>query len=218
MKRIRIILADDHLLLMDAVRHLLEPEYEVIATCSDGDALVNAAISMSPDVVILDVGMPKLNGLAACARIKKALPKTKLLFLTMNQDTQTAGEAFRAGASAYILKTSAASELTAALREVLRGGYFATPSLTEGMMGSFVQNFKRMEKPRDLTGRQKEVLQLLVEGHSMKQVANVLNISPRTVAFHKYSMMDHLNIGSSAELISYALNSGAMPDASAPGW
>ena len=207
MKRTRIILADDHILLTDAVKNLLEPEYEVVGTFPDGDALVSAAVSLAPDVVILDVGMPKLNGLLACTRLKKALPKLKLVFLTMNQDAETAGEAFRAGASGYVLKTSAVSELVTAIREVLRGGYFATPSLTEGMMGSFVQNFKRMKSPRDLTVRQKEVLQLLVEGRSMKQVAHVLNITPRTVAFHKYSMMEHLDIRSSAELISYAMTS-----------
>lgn len=207
MKRTRIILADDHLMLMDAVKSLPEPEYEVVGKYPDGDALVTAAVALSPDVVILDVGMPKLNGLIAAVRLKKALPKTKLIFLTMNQDAETAAEAFRAGASGYVLKTSAASELVTAIREVLRGGYFATPSLTEGMMGSFVQNFKRMKQPRDLTVRQKEVLQLLVEGRSMKQVANVLNITPRTVAFHKYSMMEHLDITSSAELISYAMTS-----------
>lgn len=207
MKRIRIILADDHVMLMDTIRNLLEPEYEVVGTFPDGDALVSAAASLEPDVVVLDVGMPKMNGLLACVRIKKLLSKTKVVFLTMNQDAETAGEAFRSGASGYVLKTSAATELLAAIREVTRGGYFATPSLTEGMFGSFVQNFKRMKSPRDLTVRQKEVLQLLVEGRSMKQVANVLNITPRTVAFHKYTMMEHLEIRSSAELISYAMSS-----------
>jgi len=207
MKRIRIVLADDHVMLMDTVRHLLEPEYEVAGTFSDGESLVASVQALAPDVVVLDVGMPKMNGLLACARIKKLLPKTKLVFLTMNQDTETAGEAFRSGASGYVLKTSAASELLAAIREVVHGGYFATPSLTEGMLGSFVQNFKRMKSPRDLTVRQKEVLQLLIEGRSMKQVANVLNITPRTVAFHKYSMMEHLEIRSSAELITYAMTS-----------
>lgn len=207
MKRTRIILADDHILLVDAVRNLLEPEYDVVGTFCDGDALVAAAESLIPDVVILDIGMPKMNGLNACGRLKKILPRVKVIFLTMNQDAETAGEAFRSGASGYVLKTSAASELTAALREVLRGGYFATPSLTEGMIGSFVQNFKRMKPSSALTTRQKEVLQLLLEGRSMKQVARVLNITPRTVAFHKYSMMEHLNIHSSAELISYAMTS-----------
>jgi DNA-binding NarL/FixJ family response regulator len=192
---------------MDAICNLLEPTYEVAGTFTDGEKLVAAAETLLPDVVILDVGMPKMNGLSACGRIKNLLPKTKIILLTMNQDIDTAGEAFRAGASGYVLKTSAASELIAAVREVLRGGYFATPSLTEGMIGSFVKNFKRMKVRGDITDRQKEVLQLLVEGFSMKQVANVLNITPRTVAFHKYSMMEHLNIQSSAELISYAMTS-----------
>jgi DNA-binding NarL/FixJ family response regulator len=207
MKRIRIILADDHVLLTDTIRNLLEPEYEIVGTFANGEDLVSSAASLSPDLIVLDVGMPKLNGLLACARLKKMLPKTKVIFLTMNQDADTAGEAFRSGAAGDVLKTSAASELISAIRVVLRGGYFATPSLTEGMVGSFVQNFKRMTSPRELTVRQKEVLQLLVEGRSMKQVANVLKITPRTVAFHKYSMMEHLDIRSSAELISYAMTS-----------
>jgi len=190
---------------MDAVKNLLEPEYEVVGTFQNGEELVNAAVKLAPDVAILDVCMPTLNGLLACARLRSMLPKIKVIFLTMNQDTDTAGEAFRSGANGYVLKTSAATELMAAIREVLRGGYFATPSMTEGMIGSFVQNFKKMRPANDLTARQKEVLQLLIEGRSMKQVARVLNITPRTVAFHKYSMMEHLNVTSSAELISYAL-------------
>jgi len=152
--------------------------------------------------------MPIMNGLTACARLKKILRKVKVIFMTMDQDIETAGEAFRNGASAYILKTSAASDLTTAIREVLRGGYYASSILTEGMTGSFVQNLKGMSHAHELTLRQKEVLQLLAEGYSMKQVARVLNITPRTVAFHKYSMMKQLEIDSSAELISYAARSG----------
>ena len=205
MKRPRIILADDHLLLMDAVKNLLEPEYEVVGTFANGEAVIKAAAELAPDIAILDVCMPTMNGLNACVRLRALLPKIKIIFLTMNQDMDTAGEAFRVGANGYVLKTSAASELKSAIREVLRGGYFATPSLTEGMIGSFVQVFKRMKPENDLTARQKEVLKLLVEGRSMKQVARVLNITPRTVAFHKYSMMEHLNIQSSAELFSYAM-------------
>jgi len=207
MKRTRVILADDHVLVMDTVRHMLETEYDVVGTFADGNALVRAAVGLEPDIVILDVGMPIISGLNACNRLKEILPKVKIIFLTMNSDIETAGEAFRVGASGYVLKTSAASELLKAIREVLRGGYFATPSLTEGMTGSFVQNFKRMKQPRQLTVRQKEVLRLLVEGRSMKQVARALNITHRTVAFHKYSMMEHLEIQSSAELITYALTS-----------
>ncbi len=209
MKRTRIILADDHILLMDAIKNLLEPEYEVVGTFPNGEDLIAAAEDLKPDVAILDVCMPTLNGLIACTRLRALIPKIKVIFLTTNQDAETAGEAFRAGANGYVLKTSAASELTAAIREVVRGGYFATPSLTDGMIGSFVQNFKRIKPASDLTLRQKEVLQLLIEGRSMKQVANVLNITPRTVAFHKYTMMEHLNIRSSAELVSYAMTNQA---------
>src|SRR5215203_4544702 len=207
MKRPRVIIVDDHILLMDAIKNLLEPEYEVVGTFSDGESAINGAATLYPDIVILDIAMPTMNGLNACAHLKKKQPKVKVIFMTMSHDKELAAEAFRNGASGYVLKTSAAAELKTAIREVLRGGYFATPSLTEGMLGSFVQNFKRMKSPRDLTVRQKEVLQLLIEGRSMKQVANVLNITPRTVAFHKYSMMEHLEIRSSAELITYAMTS-----------
>ena len=208
MKRARIILADDHELLTDAIKNMLEPEYEVVATFVNGETLVNSAPELEPDVIILDVSMPMMNGLTACTQLKRLLPKVKIIFLTMNQDIDTAAEAFKSGASGIVLKTSAAAELMTAIREVLFGGYFATPSLTEGMVGSFVRNFKRMKKRRELTIRQKEVLQLLAEGYSMKQVAGMLDITTRTVAFHKYAMMEHLEIQSSAELVSYAMRVG----------
>jgi DNA-binding NarL/FixJ family response regulator len=208
MKKTRVIIADDHILLCDAIKNLLEPEYEIVGIFSDGESLVKNAPELQPDVVILDVGMPIMNGLSACEHLIKMLPKIKIVFLTMNQDLETACEAFRSGASAYVLKTSSSPELKTAIREVLRGSYFATPSLTEGMIGSFVQNFKRMKSRPELTLRQKEVLQLLAEGFSMKQVAQHLNITPRTVAFHKYTMMEHLEIYSSAELVSYAVKCG----------
>ena len=208
MKRTRVIIADDHQLLADAIKNLLEPEYEVVGTFTDGESVIRGAAELCPDVAILDVCMPTMNGLNACNHLKKQLPKIKVIFMTMNQDMETAAEAFRCGASGYVLKTSAASELSMAIREVLRGGHFATPSLTEGMIGSFVHNFTRRKGHPDLTLRQKEVLQLLAEGYSLKQVANVLNITPRTVAFHKYSMMERLELHSSVELISYAMRSG----------
>jgi DNA-binding NarL/FixJ family response regulator len=205
MKKPRIIIADDHLLLIDAIKNLLEPEYEVVGTFADGESAVNGAATLQPDIVILDIAMPTMNGLNACAHLKKTQSKVKVIFMTMSADKELAAEAFCNGAAGYVLKTSAATELKLAIREVLRGGYFATPSLTEGMIGSFVQNFKRMKSPRNLTIRQKEVLQLLAEGYSMKQVARQLNITARTVAFHKYTMMEHLGINSSAELISYGI-------------
>jgi DNA-binding NarL/FixJ family response regulator len=200
MKRPRVILADDHTIILDALKNLLEPEFEVVGMFADGHALMEGAPALNPNVIVLDIGMPTMNGLNAGQRLK-------LIYLTMNHDPDTAGEAFRLGASAYLLKTSAATELQRAIREVVRGGYYVTPLMTKGMVGSFVQNFKRRKSTSPLTLRQKEVLQLLAEGRSMKEVAFVLNVSPRTVAFHKYTMMEHLQIRSSAELIEYAMRS-----------
>ncbi len=208
MKRTRVIIADDHQILNDAIKNLLEPEYDVVDTFTDGESLIDGVNALSPDVILLDVGMPHMNGLIACSLLKRMLLRVKVVFLTMNQDLEVVGEAFRRGASGYVLKTSAASELKTAIREALRGGYFATPLLTEGMIGSFVQNFKQKNHHHHLTVRQQEVLQLLVEGYSMKQVANKLSITARTVAFHKYSMMEELGIHSSAELVSYFMRSG----------
>jgi DNA-binding NarL/FixJ family response regulator len=207
MKRPHVVLADDHTLVLDALKNLIEPEFEVVGTFGDGRILVEEAPALNPNVIVLDIGMPTMNGLSAGQRLKQLMPLVKLVYLTMNQDPEMAGEAFRLGASAYVLKNSAATELLQALREVVRGGYYVTPLMTKGMVGSFVQNFKRMKRKCELTLRQKEVLQLLAEGRSMKEVAFLLNVSPRTVAFHKYTMMEHLNIRSSAELIEYAMRS-----------
>jgi DNA-binding NarL/FixJ family response regulator len=207
MKRPRVILADDHTLVLEALKNLIEPEFEVVGTFSDGHSLVEAALKLNPNAIVLDIGMPMMNGLTAGQKLKHSMPLVKLVYLTMNQDPDLAGEAFRLGASAFLLKNSAAAELLKALREVVRGGYYVTPLMTKGMVGSFVQNFKRQKSKSHLTLRQKEVLQLLAEGRSMKEVAFVLKLSPRTVAFHKYTMMNHLQIRSSAELIEYAMRS-----------
>ena len=213
MKRPRIILADDHTLILDALKSLIEPEFDVVGTFADGFSLVEGAAELKPNVVVLDVGMPRMNGLNAGERLRRMMPLVKLVYLTMNQDPDIAGEAFRLGASAYVLKNSAGQELLQAIRKVVRGGYYVTPLMTEGMDGSFVRNFKQRKSKYHLTLRQKEVLQLLAEGRSMKEVAFVLNVSPRTVAFHKYSMMDHLHIRSSAELIEFAMRSSLAPAA-----
>jgi DNA-binding NarL/FixJ family response regulator len=205
MKRPKIILADDHTILLDALRNMVEPEFDVVALCSNGRELIKAAMELNPVMIVLDIGMPMMNGLNAGQRLKQILPAVKLVYLTMNQDPDMASEAFRLGASAYLLKTSAGAELIRALREVLLGGTYVTPLMTEGMVGSFVQNLKSRKNTQQLTLRQREVLQLLAEGLSMKEAAYILNVSPRTVAFHKYTMMDHLNIKTSAELIEYAM-------------
>ena len=207
MQRPRIVLADDHTLLVDALKNLIEPEFEVVGTFNDGQALVEAAAELNPTVVVLDISMPTMNGLNAGQRLKQMMPMVKLVYLTMNHDPDVAGEAFRLGASGFVLKNSAAAELLQAIRKVVRGGYYVTPLMTKGMDGSVVQYFKQRKAKYPLTLRQKEVLQLLAEGRSMKEVAFVLNVSPRTVAFHKYTMMEHLHIRSNAELIEYALRS-----------
>jgi len=203
----RVVLADDHTLMLDALRKLLEPEFEVVGTFADGCALVEGAPSFKPDVIVLDIGMPKMNGLNAGRRLKKAIPGVKLIYLTMNQDPEMAAEAFRLGGNGYLLKSSSGSELVDAIRKVARGNYYVTPLLTEDVIGSYVNHFKNMKSTPRLTLRQKEVLQLLTEGRSMKEAAFILKLSPRTVAFHKYAMMEHLHIKSSAELVQYALNS-----------
>ena len=210
MKRARVILADDHNLLVDTFKAFLEPHFDVVGTFADGYRLVQGAPALQPDVIVLDVGMPIMNGLIAGQRLKQILPRVKLIYLTMNQDPDVAAEAFRLGASGYLVKTSAASELVHAIKEVLLARSYVTPLMTKDMVGSFIQNFKRRKVRHELTLRQREVLQLLAEGRSMKEVAYHLNVTPRTIAFHKYTMMDQLDLKSSAELIQYAMKSSIL--------
>jgi DNA-binding NarL/FixJ family response regulator len=207
MKRARIILADDHNLLVDAFKALLQPHFDVLATFANGQQLVQGAPALEPDVIVLDIGMPIMNGLIAGQQLKQLLPKVKLIYLTMNQDPDLAAEAFRLGASGYLLKSSAGSELVHAINEALLARSYITPLMTKGMVGSFIQNLKRRKTRHELTLRQREVLQLLAEGRSMREVAYLLNVTPRTVAFHKYTMMDQLQLKSSAELIQFAMKS-----------
>jgi DNA-binding NarL/FixJ family response regulator len=199
----RVLLADDHTLILSAFEKLLTPECEVVGQVSDGRALVAAADALRPDVVVLDIAMPYLNGLEAGLQVKRKLPSVKLVFLTMNEETQLAVTAFESGASGYLLKRSAASELMTAIREVMQGRSYVTPLITEALVGTLMNQDKR--KPSELTSRQREVLQLLAEGRSMKEVASVLNVAPRTVAFHKYQIMNQLNVKSTAELVQYAV-------------
>ena len=207
MKCSRIILADDHILLLDTLKSLLQPEFDVVGTFSDGRALLMAAPELYPEVVVLDIGMPTMNGLNAGERLKQMMPKVKLIYLTMNQDPDLATEAFRLGASGYLLKNSAASELVYAIREALLGRSYVTPLMTKDMVESFIQNIKHSKASHKLTLRQKEVLQLLAEGRSMKEAAYILGVTPRTVAFHKYTMMEQLHVKTSAELIQFAMKS-----------
>ncbi len=192
-------------MLTEAFAGLLASDYLIVDRVADGRALVEATTRCKPDVVIADIFMPLLNGLDAGRQIKRALPDVKIIFLTVNEDPELVTEAFQCGASGYVLKNSAASELTEAIEQVLRGRSYVTPLVTKGMVDSFLEGEKGGEKSPTLTPRQREVLQLLAEGHSMKRAAKILNISPRTVAFHKYRIMDELHISSNAELIQFAI-------------
>jgi DNA-binding NarL/FixJ family response regulator len=204
MPRPRVLLADDHVLLLGAFETLLASECEIVGTASDGRTLIEEAERLQPDVVVLDISMPLLNGLDAGREIKRRAPRIKLVFVTMNEDVDLAAAAYRIGASGYLLKRSAASELLLAIREAMTGRSYLTPLVTDGVVSSLLRAAEG--KPsQELTPRQREVLQLLAEGRSMKQVASVLNVTPRTVAFHKYRMMEQLHITSTAELIQFAL-------------
>lgn len=204
MTKPRVLLADDHALLLGAFEKLLAGECEIVGQVGDGRALVDAAEQLRPDVVVLDISMPLLNGLEAARQIKQKHRDVKLVFLTMNEDPDLAAEAFRAGASGYLLKRSAASELLTAIREVMRARSYVTPLVAQGLIES-LQHTDDSNPAHELTPRQREVLQLLAEGHSMKEVATVLNLTPRTVAFHKYRMMEQLRVKTTAELIQYAV-------------
>ncbi len=205
MTRPRIILADDHLMLAEAFVNLLAADYDVLGSVANGRDLVEAAKRRKPDVVIVDISMPLLNGLDAGRQIKLALPDVKVIFLTVNEDPELVAEAFRSGASGYVLKNCAASELTEAIKQVLRGHTYVTPLITGAMVNSLLKGPEHGNAPAKLTPRQREVLQLLAEGRSMKQVARILEVSPRTVAFHKYRIMEALGAKTNAELIHYAI-------------
>jgi len=204
MAKPRVILADDHTLLVEAFEKLLSPECDVVAKVADGRALVAAVQEHHPDVVVLDLAMPLLNGLDAARQIKQMDKSVRLVFVTMNEDPDMAAEAFRAGGSAYLLKRSAGSELLTAIREAMKHRSYVTPLVTEGMLGALMHSTSDAGS-RQLTSRQREVLQLLAEGKSMKEVGSILNVTPRTVAFHKYRMMEQLKIKTNAELIQYAI-------------
>lgn len=203
MSKPRVLLADDHSLLLEAFQKLLADECEIVGAATNGRALVTAAATLRPDVIVVDVTMPLLNGIDAARQIKQTDPDVRIIFLTMNEDPNLAAEAFRAGASGYLLKRSAASELVTAIREVVKHRSYITPLVAEGLVGSMLHGLEI--RPTTLTPRQREIVQLVAEGRSMKEVASILNIAPRTVAFHKYRIMEQLHLKTTAELIQYAI-------------
>ncbi|MFT5140583.1 MAG: DNA-binding NarL/FixJ family response regulator [Lysobacterales bacterium] len=206
--RRRIILADDHALLLDAFTKLLEPHFEIVGTAVDGRELVKLASKLKPDVIVSDISMPLLNGLDAAAKIKNLQPDIKFVFLTVNEDPDLVAEAFRLGGNGYLLKSSASTELFKAIEVVVNGGKYVTPLITGAMIGSMLQTPSERNKQHVLTTRQREILQLLAEGKTMKEAANILCVTSRTVAFHKYRIMEDLGIKTNSELIHYAIKHG----------
>lgn len=204
MAKPRVLLADDHVIILEAFTKLLEPDFEIVGAVTDGRALLKKAPDVKPDVVILDLAMPLLNGMDAGRELKKALPKTEIVVLTMSEDFDLATEALRQWASAYLLKKSAASELVKAIREVLQGRTYVTPRVAQRMLERFVRD-PRVSREKHLTPRQREVLQLLAEGRTMKEAAALLNITERTVAFHKYQIMEEYGLKSQSDVVMFAI-------------
>jgi DNA-binding NarL/FixJ family response regulator len=199
-----ILLADDHAILLESLSALLATAHHVVGTVTDGRLLVEAAARLQPDVVVSDIAMPGLNGLDAAVHLRQRLPRARLIFLTMNEDVDTALAALRVGAVGYVVKSSAGAELFEAIEEAMNGRVYVSPAITTDPIGVFLTRAGASRRT-PLSLRQREVLQLLADGRSMKQAAAVLGITPRTVAFHKYSIMEQLGVKTTAELLQHAV-------------
>jgi DNA-binding NarL/FixJ family response regulator len=209
MKRPRILLADDHTILLEGLKGLLGAEFELVGTVEDGRALVAAAEQLNPDIILLDISMPLLNGIEAGRQIKKLLPKVKLIYLTMHCDVSFVRKALQVGASGYLLKRSASVELAQAIHSVLDGQLYITPMIRSEVMHALIESQSRPAKfSSKLTPRQREVLQLVAEGRSAKEIAHILGLSVKTVEFHKQRIMEELGVRSTAELTKYAVKHG----------
>ncbi len=206
MKPVRVVLADDHTLVLEAFRQLLSADVDIVGTATDGRELVKVVKEQKPDVVVTDLSMPGLNGLDAGIKLLKIIPDLKIIFLTVNDDPDMVADVIRAGAKGYLLKSSATAELMQAIRAVVSGATYITPLVTGDMLSSLLKGGKRdlFEK---LTVRQREILQLLAEGKTMKEAGQILSITPRTVAFHKYRIMEILGFENSSQLIRFAMRS-----------
>lgn len=209
MEKTTVLLADDHRIVLEGLKGLLADEFEVVGTVEDGRALLGQVKKLHPDVIVVDVAMPLLNGIDAVKQIKKSGLDTKVVFLTMHHDAMYAKEAFEAGALGFVLKHSAPSELTRAIQEALKGNTYISPDIAQEVMQLYKEEVDtRSSASGSLTLRQREVMQLLAEGKSAKEIAHILHISARTVEFHKYNMMEQLGIKTSAELVRFAIKHG----------
>jgi DNA-binding NarL/FixJ family response regulator len=209
----RIILADDHEIVLDGLRRILEPEFEIVATAADGRELVAAIERLRPEVAVADISMPGLNGLDALRHCQNPHLRTPFVFLTANPDVGLATQAFRLGASGYVLKHAAAEELVVAIREALGGHTYITPRIANEVLQSLMTNPSDTAKHGSgLTGREREVLQLLAEGKIMKEIAAILNVSPRTVEFHRNNLAVKTGLRTTAELARYAARLGLVSE------
>ena len=203
--RPRVLLADDHAMLLEAFARMLSATCDVVGTVNDGRALIETAPILKPDIIVLDIAMPRLNGIDACRLLRPRMPDVKWVFLTVSADPDLAREVFRLGASGFLLKSSAASELFTAIQKAMAGRRYITPLLLGGLSEDEFLDQGAPARPDKLTDREREVLQLLAEGRTMKEVAAVLQVTPRTVAFHKYEVMRRLGVRTGAELVQYAV-------------
>jgi DNA-binding NarL/FixJ family response regulator len=204
--RSRILIADDHKLVAELFQHLLADDFDVVGIVGDGHALVRAAIELKPDLIVIDIGMPLLNGLDAGRQVKELLPTVKLFYMTLSSDPEVAAEAFMLGASGYLLKTCATSEMMLAVHQVLRGKIYLSKSMSRDTIDSLCWEHKKLvDVNARLSNRQREVLQLVAEGKVMKEIASILDISHRTANYHKYEIMKTLGATSTAELVRYAI-------------
>ena len=209
MTKPRLLIADDHKIFAEGLKRLLNADFDIVGVVADGRELVSAAEKLRPDVMVVDISMPMLNGIEAVRQIKKVHPEIKVVFLTMHPDVAYAASAFKAGASGYVLKHSAPDELITAIREGLKGRTYVTPLIAGKLLHSYESgSHSEVDKVLSLTSRQREVLQLLAEGRSAKEIAAILNISTKTVEYHKYRMMEDLGIKTAAELTRYAVKQG----------
>ena len=209
MRKFRVLLADDHKIVLEGLKSLLEPEFDLVGTVEDGIALVKEAERLHPDVIVADISMPLLNGIEAVRQIKKTDDRIKVVFLTMHPDVAYATMAFEAGTSGYVLKGSASRELITAINDAMKERTYVTPMIA----GELLQSYKKTQPGQDvfnkkLTHRQEEILQLLAEGYPIKEIANILHISPRTVETHKYNMMQELGLKTTTDLVKYAIKQG----------
>lgn len=212
MKKLRVLLVDDHVMVLEGFKKLIEDQCEVVGMVEDGRTLLDAAPKLKPDIITMDISMPWLNGLDAARRLKKEMPDVKIIFLTMHADVAYVREAFNAGASGFLMKRSAGTELLQAIQAVSNGQYYITSLITKDLVQSILQGASNVSQQRDvLTSRQREVLQLVAEGRALKEIASILNVSVKTVEYHKAQIVGQLNLHTTAELTKYAIAHGLIP-------